>query len=49
MYVFFICSHNGIGYEEKVKKENLDSGIVVKWNESGVHNGILNELRLNEF
>ena len=32
MYVFLriIHCHNGIGYEEKVEEENLDSGMVAK-------------------
>ena len=25
-----MCCHNGIGYEEKVEEENLDSGMVVE-------------------
>ena len=30
VYVFFIRCHNGIGYEEKIEEENLDSGMVAK-------------------
>ena len=25
-----MCCHNGIGYEEKVEEENLESGMVVE-------------------
>ena len=25
-----MCCHNGIGYEEKVEEENLNSGMVVE-------------------
>ena len=44
-----IHCHNGVGYEEKVEDENLDSGTVPEADERGAYNGILNEFRLNEF
>ena len=30
IYIFFIHCHNGIGSEEKVKEENLDSGMAAE-------------------
>ena len=51
-FFFFLAHtncHNGIGYKEKVEKENLDSGMVVGVERKGAYNEIFNELRLNEF
>ena len=50
IYVFLriIRSHNGIGYEEKSRKKIWTREWLLKGNERGAYNGILNELRLTD-
>ena len=40
--------HNGIGYEEKSRRKIWTQEWLLKRNERGANNGILNELRLTD-
>ena len=40
--------HNGIGYEEKSRRKIWTREWLLKRNERGAYNGILNELRLTD-